>query len=215
MDERRPPGVEESYEHEMRLIGPDGGDGLRAYLGRHREHAHASACSTGGWRNSNRTARLWRDSPQYWADLDHFRARMFAFLQDYDAILSPVCAHAALPHGSSIDERHFPGIQLYDDPQPHRLAGRRGSLRTDRVGIADWCTDRHAPLARRCGVTNRRSPGRTIWRVAAQPPYNRCERSPQLDPGTWTNSRVTESPARRHSGCTCRRPPRSFREGQH
>ena len=32
MDERRPPGIEESYEHEMRLIGPDGGDGLRAYL---------------------------------------------------------------------------------------------------------------------------------------------------------------------------------------
>ena len=32
MDERRPPGVEESYELEMRLIGPDGGDGLRAYL---------------------------------------------------------------------------------------------------------------------------------------------------------------------------------------
>jgi hypothetical protein len=25
MDERRPPGVEESYELEMRLIGPDGG----------------------------------------------------------------------------------------------------------------------------------------------------------------------------------------------
>ena len=32
MDERRPPGIEESYEHEMRLIGPDGGDGLRAFL---------------------------------------------------------------------------------------------------------------------------------------------------------------------------------------
>ena len=35
---------------------------------------------------------------------------MFAFLQDYDAILSPVCAHAALPHGTSIDEGTFQGF---------------------------------------------------------------------------------------------------------
>ena len=35
---------------------------------------------------------------------------MLAFLENYDAILSPVCAHAALPHGTSIDEGTFQGF---------------------------------------------------------------------------------------------------------
>jgi len=119
MDERRPPGIEESYEHEMRMIGPDGGDGLRAYLeaiGSTRTHPLLD-----GW-----LAKLepYRTSiagfAQYWADLDRFRARMFAFLEDYDAILSPVCAHAALPHGTSIDEGTFQGFSY---TMTHNLTG--------------------------------------------------------------------------------------------
>jgi amidase len=119
MDERRPPGIEESYEHEMRLIGPDGGDGLRAYLecvGSTRTHRLLDA-----W-----LAKLepYRTSvagfAQYWADLDRFRARMLAFLEDYDAILSPVCAHAALPHGTSIDEGTFQGFSY---TMTHNLTG--------------------------------------------------------------------------------------------
>lgn len=119
MDERRPPGVEESYELEMRLIGPDGGDGLRAYL--------TSIGSTpthpllDGW-----LAKLERYRTTvpgfagYWADLDRFRARMLAFLKDYDAILSPVCAHAALPHGGSIEESTFQGFSY---TMTHNLTG--------------------------------------------------------------------------------------------
>ena len=106
---RRPPGIEESYEHEMRLIGPDGGDGLRAYLesiGSTRTHRLLD-----GWLAKLEPYRTTvAGFAQYWADLDQFRARMLAFLKDYDAILSPVCAHAALPHGTSIDEGTFQGF---------------------------------------------------------------------------------------------------------
>jgi amidase len=35
---------------------------------------------------------------------------MFAFLQNYDAILSPVSASPALPHGASIEEDNFRGF---------------------------------------------------------------------------------------------------------
>jgi len=57
---------------------------------------------------------------EYWGALDRFRTRMFAFLLDYDAILSPVCAQAALPHGSSIEERTFQGFSY---TMTHNLTG--------------------------------------------------------------------------------------------
>ena len=119
MDERRPAGIEESYEHEMRLIGPDGGDGLRAYLetvGSTRTHPLLD-----GWlAKLERYRTTLAGFAQYWADLDRFRTRMLAFLEDYDAILSPVCAHAALPHGSSIEERTFQGFSY---TMTHNLTG--------------------------------------------------------------------------------------------
>jgi len=119
MDERRPPGIEESYEHEMRLIGPDGGDGLRAYLqliGSTRTHPLLN-----GWIEKLEPYRTdLAGFAQYWAELDRFRARLLAFLQDYDAILSPVCAHGALPHGTSINEGTFQGFSY---TMTHNLTG--------------------------------------------------------------------------------------------
>jgi len=109
VEERRPPGTEQSYDLEMRMIGPDGGDGLRAYLktiGSVRTHPLLD-----GW-----LAKLeaYRTSlagfEQYWERLDQFRAGMFGFLRDYDAILSPVCVHQALPHGTSIEDENFRGF---------------------------------------------------------------------------------------------------------
>jgi amidase len=119
IDERRPPGVEESYEHEMRLIGPDGGDGLRAYLaaiGSTRIHPLLE-----GWLAKLERFRTTLEGfASYWADLDRFRARMLAFLEDYDVILSPVCANAALPHGSSLEESTFQGFSY---TMTHNLTG--------------------------------------------------------------------------------------------
>jgi amidase len=109
IEERRPPGIEQSYDLEMRWIGPDGGDALRAYLaaiGSARTHPLLE-----GWLTKLEPYRTsLAGFAKYWAELDRFRQGMFQFLQNYDAIVSPVCAHAALPHGSSIDERIFPGF---------------------------------------------------------------------------------------------------------
>jgi amidase len=119
VDERRPPGIEESHELEMRLIGPDGGDGLRAYLagiGSTRTHPLLE-----GWLSKLEPYRTTvAGFAGYWAALDQFRSRMLAFLQNYDAILSPVCASAALPHGTSIDERTFLGFSY---TMSHNLTG--------------------------------------------------------------------------------------------
>jgi amidase len=111
IEERRPPGVEESYDLEMQMIGPDGGDALRAFLtaiGSTRTHPLLD-----GWLAKLEPYRTTIEGfAEYWAALDRFRARMFAFLEDYDAILSPVCPQAALPHGSSIEERTFRGFSF-------------------------------------------------------------------------------------------------------
>jgi amidase len=119
IEERRPPGVEESYELEMRMIGPDGGDGLRAYLaavGSTRTHPLLD-----GWLMKLERYRTTIDGfAEYWAALDRFRARMFAFLEDYDAIISPACPQAALPHGSSIEEQTFRGFSY---TMTHNLTG--------------------------------------------------------------------------------------------
>ncbi|SPE36041.1 Amidase [Candidatus Sulfopaludibacter sp. SbA3] len=105
----RPPRIQESYDREMELIGPDGGDGLRAYLreiGSTRTHPLLD-----GWLNK---LELYRTGvlgfEKYWDLLHRFRAGMYAFLQDYDAILSPVCATPAVPHGTSIDDATFRGF---------------------------------------------------------------------------------------------------------
>ena len=109
VEERTPPGIEQSYDLEMKLIGPDGGDGLRQFLasiGSHQTHPLLE-----GW-----LAKLepYRTSvggfAEYWAALHQFRAGMFAFLQNYDAILSPVSASPALPHGASVQDGNFRGF---------------------------------------------------------------------------------------------------------
>jgi amidase len=109
VEECRPPGIEQSYDLEMKLIGADGGDGLREFLkaiGSTRTHPLLE-----GW-----LAKLepYRTSlagfAEYWSQLDRFRAAMCQFLSGYDAILSPVCATPALPHGTSIDDANFRGF---------------------------------------------------------------------------------------------------------
>ena len=107
--ECRPPRIEESYDREMELIGPDGGDGLRAYLqavGSTRTHPLLD-----GWLHKLEPYRTGiAGFAKYWESLYAFRAAMFEFLQDYDAILSPVCATPAVPHSTSIEEVTFRGF---------------------------------------------------------------------------------------------------------
>ena len=119
VEERRPPGVEQSYDLEMKLLGPDGGDGLRGFLqeiGSRETHPLLD-----GW-----LAKLapYRTSvggfAGYWAELDRYRAGMWTFLNEYDAILSPVSANPALDHGTSIEEENFRGFSY---TMTHNLTG--------------------------------------------------------------------------------------------
>jgi len=95
VEECRPEGIEESYDLEMKMIGPDGGDSLRHYLceiGSVRTHPLLD-----GWLAKLEPYRTGLDGfAKYWASLDRFRERMFAFLEGFDAILSPVSAQPAV-----------------------------------------------------------------------------------------------------------------------
>jgi amidase len=105
----RPPSIEETYDLEMALIGADGGDGLRAYLqqiGSSRTHPLLE-----GWLRKLEPYRTDVEGfSARWAELFSFRAAMLEFLNEYDAVISPVCATAAVPHGQSIDDRTFRGF---------------------------------------------------------------------------------------------------------
>lgn len=109
VEECRPPGVEESYDLEMKLIGPDGGDGLRAYLksiGSTRTHPLLE-----GWLGKLERYRTdIAGFADYWAGLDRFRGGMYSFGNRFDAVLSPVASQPAVPHGMSIDDSVFRGF---------------------------------------------------------------------------------------------------------
>jgi amidase len=119
VEERRPPHIEQSYDLEMKLIGPDGGDGLRAFLqtiGSTQTHRLLD-----GWLDKLEPYRTTLSGfGEYWQSLDRFRAVMFGFLAQYDAIVSPVCANPALPHGTSIEEENFRGFSY---TMTHNLTG--------------------------------------------------------------------------------------------
>lgn len=100
VEEDCPPNVAESHELMMGLFGGDGGEWCRAALeeaGTTRIHPlledrlrimQPSACS------SAELTRLVKRC-------DAFRSRMLAFMQRYDAILCPVYAEPAPPHGTT------------------------------------------------------------------------------------------------------------------
>jgi amidase len=119
VEERRPEGIEESYDLEMKMIGPDGGDGLRRYLrkiGSVKTHPLLD-----GWLAKLEPYRTGIDGfADYWARLDLFRTRMFAFLSGYDAVLSPVSAQPAVPHGTSLEDAVFRGFSY---TMTHNLTG--------------------------------------------------------------------------------------------
>ena len=109
VEECRPPGVEQSYDLEMKMIGPDGGDGLRDYLkdiGSTRTHPLLE-----GWLGKLERYRTdIAGFADYWKSLDKFRDGMYAFGKRYDAVLSPVASQPAVAHGKSIDDSVFRGF---------------------------------------------------------------------------------------------------------
>jgi amidase len=117
--EARPPAVEQSYGLEMKLLGPDGGDGLRTFLkdiGSGRTHPLLD-----GWLGKLEAFRTDVEGfAGYWADLDKFRNEMFRFLTDFDAVVSPVSSTPAVLHGTSVRDDVFSG---YSYTMTHNLTG--------------------------------------------------------------------------------------------
>jgi len=132
----------------MKFLGPDGGDGLRAFLkdiGSYQTHPLLE-----GWLGKLEAYRTdLKGFAGYWTELDGFRSEMLAFLADYDAILSPVSSTPAVPHGHSIRDDIFPG---YSYTMTHNLTGwpaavvPRGKSQTGlpigvQIAAAPWRED--------------------------------------------------------------------------
>jgi amidase len=117
--EMRPPGAELAHELEMKFLGADGGDGVKEFLksiGSDRTHPLLN-----GWLEKLEAYRSDVNGfAAYFALIDQFRARLHAFLSTIDVILSPVSTSAALPHGTSIEEKNFKGFSY---TMMHNLTG--------------------------------------------------------------------------------------------
>jgi len=119
VEECRPSRIEETYDLEMKMIGPDGGDGLRDYLkdiGSTRTHRLLE-----GWLSKLERYRTdIKGFADYWSGLDKFRESMYAFGGRFDAVLSPVASQPAVPHGTSVDDNTFRG---YSYTMTYNVAG--------------------------------------------------------------------------------------------
>ncbi len=119
VEERTPPSIERAYDLEMKFFAPDGADGMRAYLkaiGSHRTHPLLDA-----WLAKHEAFRTdLAGFANCWSELDAYRDSMHAFMQDYDAILSPAASLPAVPHGTSVDDATFLGFSY---TMAHNLTG--------------------------------------------------------------------------------------------
>jgi amidase len=110
IDEARPACLDAAYEIEMKLLGADGGDGVRSYL---RDIGSTSVHPLlTGWLDKLERYRTGIDGfAGYWAEWFRYRAEMAAFLADgFDAILCPAYIHPALPLGTSTLDENFIGF---------------------------------------------------------------------------------------------------------
>src|SRR5208283_3922290 len=106
----RPVCLDAAYEIEMKLLGADGGDGLRSYL---REIGSTSVHPLlTGWLDKLEQYRTGIDGfARYWGEWFRYRAEMAAFLAcGFDAILCPAYIHPALPLGTSTLDENFIGF---------------------------------------------------------------------------------------------------------
>ncbi|MCU1232940.1 MAG: Amidase [Candidatus Solibacter sp.] len=124
IEESRPICLDQAFDLEMKLLGPDGGDALRQYL-RDVGSTEVHPLLT-GWLDKLEPYRTdLAGFAAYWAEWDDYRAAMTDFFRSYDAILCPVYPHAALPHGTSIQEENFRG---FAHTMAYNVAGLPGAV---------------------------------------------------------------------------------------
>jgi amidase len=118
-EEARPSCVSDAYDLEMKLLGADGGDSLRAYLaaiGSSRVHPLLTA-----WLDKLEAYRTDLAGFQgYWAEWDRYRSEIASFLLRHDAIVCPAYPQPALPHGASTQDANFRG---FSHTMAYNLAG--------------------------------------------------------------------------------------------
>jgi amidase len=109
MEEDRPACLAQAYDLEMKFLGADGGEGFWQYLaGLGSTNVHPLLA---GWLEKLRRYRTdVAGFAGYWAELDQYRAEMFAFLRRFDVILCPAYTQPALPHGASTIDENFRGF---------------------------------------------------------------------------------------------------------
>jgi amidase len=120
VQDERPVCLDAAYEIEMKLIGPDGGDGLRSYL---RDIGSSSVHPLlTGWLDKLERYRTGIDGfARYWGEWFRYRAEMDAFLAcGFDAILCPAYIHPALLLGTSTVDENFIG---FSHTMAYNLAG--------------------------------------------------------------------------------------------
>ena len=109
--EDRPGCIASAYDLEMKILGADGGDSIRAYLaeiGSTKVHPLLT-----GWLDKLEAYRTDLAGFQsYWAEWDAYRAEMAVFFQRYDAIVCPVYTQPALPHATSTLDENFRGFSF-------------------------------------------------------------------------------------------------------
>lgn len=188
--ECRPPGIERSLELEMKFLGPDGGAGIRQFL-RSIGSAQTHPLLEGWLAKYKGLDTSIGGFAGYWADLDRFRSDLHAFLVQFDVLISPVAAHAAVPHGTSIDEDVFPGFSY---TMTHNLTGwpaavvrcgqTAGGLPIGvQIAAHPWREDVALAIARRLeerfGGWQAAQPERVILSFGAGSASNRKGRSPE------------------------------------
>ena len=122
MEEDRPACIAQAYDLEMKLIGADGGDGLRQYhagLGSGRMHPLFAS-----WLDRLEPYRTnLQGFQRYWNEWDCYQAEITGFFRKYDAVVCPAYTQAALAHGTSTGEENFRG---FSHTMAYNVAGLPG-----------------------------------------------------------------------------------------
>jgi amidase len=110
VEEIHPACLDDAWDLEMKLLGADGGDGLRDYLaaiGSTRVHPLLT-----GWIEKLEAYRT--DAAglaRYWQEWDAYRAAMADFARRFDVLICPAYAKAGLRHGESVIDENFRGFR--------------------------------------------------------------------------------------------------------
>lgn len=119
IDEVHPPLLANSHLAWLKIFGPDGGVGIEKgakSLGSRELHTTLQGCLRAFRSQEMSCEAFWR----FAAEIDAFRSRMLGFMKDYDALICPVCAFPAVPHGTTWNMDVYPGFSYTID---HNFTG--------------------------------------------------------------------------------------------